>query len=97
MTLEPLPGKILIRPDAGKTETASGLTLPPNASKDELDRGEVIAIGQTMQLKNSPHFVSDIIKIGDKVILKKYGPDEVKVEGEKLLIAEIDDLVAIIR
>lgn len=97
MILEPLPGKIIIKPSELKTETSGGLLLPPNASKDELDTGEVVAIGQKKQIKDSTLFVHDVVKINDKVILKKYGPDEVKVDGQTLLVAELDDLVAIIR
>ena len=36
------------------------------------------------------------VKVGDKVIFKKYSPDEVTVDGEELLIISEEDVLAII-
>lgn len=36
------------------------------------------------------------IKVGDKVLFKKYGPDEIEVDGKKYLVGDEDDVLAII-
>jgi len=36
------------------------------------------------------------VKVGDKVMFKKYSPDEIKVDGEEYLIISESDIIAII-
>ncbi len=36
------------------------------------------------------------VKVGDTVLFKKYGPDEVELDGKKYLIAEEADILAIV-
>lgn len=36
------------------------------------------------------------IKVGDSVLFKKYGPDEIELDGKKLLIGDEDDILAIL-
>jgi len=36
------------------------------------------------------------VKAGDMVLFKKYGPDEIEVEGKKYLVGDEDDILAII-
>jgi len=43
--LRPIRNRILIRPDAAETETASGLVIPDNAKDRYAMSGEVIALG----------------------------------------------------
>jgi chaperonin GroES len=36
------------------------------------------------------------VKVGDKVLFKKYGPDEIEVEKKKYLVGDEDDILAIL-
>jgi chaperonin GroES len=36
------------------------------------------------------------VKAGDKVVFKKYSPDEIKVDGAELLILDESDILAIL-
>ena len=36
------------------------------------------------------------VKVGDTVLFKKYGPDEVEVEGKKYLVGDEDDILAVV-
>jgi chaperonin GroES len=36
------------------------------------------------------------VVIGQKVVFKKYAPDEIKIEGEKYLVIRMDDIMAVI-
>ena len=36
------------------------------------------------------------VKAGDKILFKKYGPDEVEVEGKKYLVGDEDDVLAVL-
>ncbi len=93
-TLKPMRGKVLIKLIKEEKMTKSGIVLPDTVEKEELERGEVIAIGSP-KMDHGKEIMTEV-KVGDKVILKKYGPDKVKMDGEDLLIADEDDLVGIL-
>jgi len=93
-TLKPMRGKVLIKLIKEEKMTKSGIVLPDTVEKEELERGEVIAVGAPKM--DEDHEIPMQVKVGDKVILKKYGPDKVKMDGEDLMIADEDDLVGIL-
>ena len=36
------------------------------------------------------------VKVGDVVLFKKYGPDEIEMDGKKYLVGEEEDILAIV-
>lgn len=92
--LKPMAGKALIKPIKEEKMTKSGIVLPDTVEKDELEQGEVVAVGEG-KIDHGQR-VTPQVKVGDRVILKKYGPDKVKIEGEEYLIADEDDVVGIL-
>jgi chaperonin GroES len=36
------------------------------------------------------------VKVGDKVMFKKYSPDEIKIEGEEYLVIGESDIIAVL-
>ena len=95
VSIKPMRGKVLIKPVKEEKVTKSGIVLPDTVEKDELEQGEVIAIGEPKIDHGQP--LPAEIKVGDMVILKKYGPDKVKIDGHDYVIAEEDDLVGVIK
>jgi chaperonin GroES len=94
-TLQPLADKVVIKPTAKEEVTASGIVLPDTMSKDRPQVGEVLAVGPgitTPEGKVLPMHV----KVGQKVYFTKYGPTEVKIDDEELLIVEEKDILAIV-
>lgn len=75
--------------------TKSGIVLPDTVEKEELEQGEVIAVGAPKM--DEDHEIPMQVKVGDKVILKKYGPDKVKLDGQDYLVADEDDMIAVIQ
>lgn len=94
ISLKPMRGKVLIKPLKEEKMTKSGIVLPDTVEKEELEQGEVVAVGQP-KIEHGKEMPMEV-KVGDKVILKKYGPDKVKIEGEEYMIADEDDLVGIL-
>jgi chaperonin GroES len=92
--LTPIGGNILVKPLAEEIKTAAGIVLPDTVSKEKPQKGEVVALG-TGRLDDSGKKVAFNVKVGDVVIFKKYGPDEIEVEGEDYLIMEESDILAI--
>lgn len=85
MTIEPLGSNVLIRPDAEKEQTKSGIIIS-RGIEDEPMFGTVVSAGEKCS-----------IKAGLRVVFKKYSPDKVKIDGENYLLAEEDDIMGIIR
>jgi chaperonin GroES len=92
--LKPMRGKVLIKPSKEEKVTSTGIVLPDTAEKEGLEQGEVIAVGSPKQDHGKD--VPMEVKVGDKVLLKKYGPEKVKLGGDEFMIADEDDLVGIV-
>lgn len=93
-TITPLFDNVLIRPLDAEEKTASGIILPDSV-KEKPQIGEIMAIGAgkiTPKGEKEPM----IVKVGQKVMYKKWGGNEVKVENEEWTIVEQKDILAII-
>lgn len=93
MKLKPLGNRVVIKALEAEQTTASGIVIPDSA-KEKPAQGEVIAVG-TGKIKDGTKVPMEV-KVGDKVLYSKYGPQEVKIDGEKLLILSEDDILAIL-
>ena len=87
-------GYVLVEPSEAESKTASGIILPESA-QEKPAQGKVEAIGDDMIMENGK-VVKCPVKVGDKVVYKKWGGDEIKVEGKELKLVKFDDLMAIL-
>jgi len=94
VNLKPLADHVVVKPLEQEKMTKSGIVLPDTVEKDELEQGEVIAVGPG-KVDDGQRVPMDV-KVGDKVILKKYGPDKVKIDGQEVYVAEQSDIIAIV-
>ncbi|MCW8877057.1 MAG: co-chaperone GroES [Kangiellaceae bacterium] len=94
MSIRPLHDRVLVRRMEDETTTAGGIVIPDNA-KEKPSRGEVLAVGNGKHLDNGEVRALDV-KVGDKVLFGKYAGNEVKVDGEELMIMREDDIMGII-
>lgn len=93
-TITPLFDNVLVKPLEAETRLPSGLVLPDSA-KEKPQMGEVMAVGSgTTDEKGNP--VKMVVKVGQKVMYKKWGGNEVKVEGDEWMLVEQKDILAII-
>lgn len=94
MSIRPLHDRVLVRRMEDETVSAGGILIPDNA-KEKPSRGEILAIGNGKHLENGDVRALEV-KVGDKVLFGKYSGNEVKVDGEELLVMREDDIVGII-
>lgn len=87
-------GYVLVEPSGADTKTASGIILPESA-QEKPAQGTVVAVGDEMVLENGKT-VKCPVKIGDTVVYKKWGGDEIKVGGIEYKLVKFDDLMAIL-
>ena len=84
MALKPVADRVIVKYFETEDKTASGIVLP-DSSKEKTQQAEVIAVG------------SGKIVDGDRVIYGKYTGTEIKYEGEKYLVINADDIIAIVK
>jgi chaperonin GroES len=94
MKLRPLHDRIIVKRLEEETKTAGGLFIPDSA-KDKPTQGKVIAAGNGKLLEDGTIRELDVKK-GDTILFGKYSGNEIKVDGEDLLIMREDDVLAVV-
>ncbi|MEK7181283.1 MAG: co-chaperone GroES [Patescibacteria group bacterium] len=95
MNFKPLSNHVFLEPLEENKTTKSGIVIPDTADKEKPMRGKVLAIGPG-KLNDKGERVVMSVKVGDIVLFKKYGPDEIEIESKKYLVGDEDDILAII-
>lgn len=93
--LKPTSDHIVVKAIQEEITSKSGIVIPETANKERPMKGEVIAVGPGKILDSGEKRAMEI-KVGDKVLFTKYGPTEVKVDGEELLVLNETDVLAVI-
>lgn len=95
MQFKPLSNHVFIEPIEEQAVTKSGIVIPDTAEKEKPVKGKVLATGPG-KVSEKGERVPMSVKVGDVVLFKKYGPDEIEMEGKKYLVGDEDDILAII-
>lgn len=90
-TLAPLGDRILIRKAVKETQTAGGIILPSDSTKDP-NEGTVVAVGPGIR-DVSGVLHGPTLKAGDTVLLPKYGGTEIEIGDEKMSLFREDDIL----
>lgn len=93
-SIKPLFDNVLIRPLSEATTTPSGIVLPDSA-KEKPQVGEVMEVGPGRQTDEGK-IVPVGVKKGQRVLYKKWGGNEVKVDSEEWMIIEEKDIMAVV-
>jgi chaperonin GroES len=94
MNIRPLHDRVVVRRVEEEKTTSSGIIIPDSAT-EKPSRGEVIAVGNGRKNDNGDVIAMDV-KIGDQILFGQYAGNEIKVDGETLLVMNESDVVAII-
>ena len=92
--LQPLFDNVLIKPLEAETKTPGGIILPDSV-KEKPQIGEVMAIGPGA-VNEDGKVTPMTVKVGQKVMYKKWGGNEIKVNGEEWTLVEQKDILAIV-
>ena len=94
INIKPLFDNVLIRPVDAETKTSSGIILPDSA-KEKPQTGVVMAVG--MGKKSSKgDIIAMVVKVGQKVMYKKWGGTEIKINNEEWTLVGQEDILAIV-
>ncbi len=93
MKVRPLGDRVLVEPIEEKEAMVGGIYIP-DAAKEKPIKGKVLAVGQKFDKDNKE--VAFSVKVGDMVLLPKYGGTEVKIDDKKLQLVREDDLLGVL-
>lgn len=95
MRIQPLFDRIVVKALKEEEVTASGIVLPDTVEKEKKTEGEVVAVGPGRILDNGQRAAMEV-SVGQKVLFKSWGGDDVTVDGEDYKILSQDDILAIL-
>ena len=94
LNLKPLGDRVLVEP-AEEKEVKKGGIIIPDSAKEKPTEGIVRALG-TGKTDEKGNKVAFEVKVGDRVLVSKYGGTEVKIDGKEYKIFGSDDLIAVL-
>ena len=92
MNLKPLFDNVVVEHVEQEEKTAGGIFLPDTA-KEKPQEGIIRAIGPG-RVTDKGDTVNMRVKVGDRVIYRKYSGSEIKVDGTEYLIIPEKDILA---
>ena len=94
--VKPVDERVLIEPLEEQERKVGGIIIPDTA-KERPQMGKVIALGDDIPKKEGGKVLSEILKVGDKVIYAKYGGTEIKHDNKEYLIVSRNDVLAVVK
>ena len=94
LNIKPLGDRILVEP-AEEKETKKGGIIIPDTAKEKPQEGIVRVLG-TGKTDDEGKKIAFEVKVGDRVLVSKYGGTEIKIEGKEYKLLSSDDILAIV-
>ena len=94
LNVKPIGDRILVEPVEEK-ETKKGGIIIPDTAKEKPQRGIVRALG-TGKTDDNGKKIPFEVKVGDRVLVSKYGGTEIKIGNKEYKILSSDDILAVI-
>lgn len=92
--IQPLGQRVLVKRLAAEALSAGGIALPDSA-QEKPQEAEVVSLG-TGGKDDDGKTIEFSVKVGDKVLISKYGGTEVKIDGDEMLIMSESDILGIV-
>lgn len=92
--IKPLGDRVLVELKEEAEQIKGGIIIPDSA-KEKPQEAKVVALGTGRKDDNGKP-LSFEVKVGDTVLISKYGGTEVKIEDKKYLLLREDDILGII-
>jgi chaperonin GroES len=92
--IRPLGDRIVVRAVEEEEQVRGGIIIPDSA-KEKPQEAEVVAVGNGRR-NDDGKVIPLEVKVGDRVIISKYGGTEVKIDGESFTILRESDVLGIL-
>ncbi len=94
MKFQPLGDRVLVQPVKEEEQKKGGIIIPDSA-KEKPQEGKVIALG-TGPKDEDGKVIPFRVKVGDTVLMPKYGGTEFKMDGKEFQIIREDDILGVL-
>jgi chaperonin GroES len=94
LNVKPIGDRILVEPVEDKEVKKGGIIIPDTA-KEKPQEGIVRVLG-TGKVNDDGKKIAFEVKVGDRVLVSKYGGTEIKIDGKEYKIFGADYLIAIL-
>ena len=92
--IKPLGDRVLVEQTEEKEVRKGGIIIPDTAKEKQME-AIVVALG-TGKTTDDGKKVEFEVKVGDRVLISKYGGTEIKVDGKEYKVLNADDILAIV-
>ena len=93
--IQPLGDRVLVKQVEEKEQIKGGIIIP-DAAKEKSQEATVVAVGTGKRTSDGKTIPFEV-KVGDSVLISKYGGTEVSHGGDKYMLLREDDIVAILK
>ena len=91
--IRPIGNRVLVKKVEDKEQIKGGIIIP-DAAKEASQEAIIVALGSG---RNDEGKVIEFeVKVGDRVIVSKYGGTEIKQDKDTLVLLRQDDILAIV-
>lgn len=94
MNIKPLGDRVLVEALEAKEQVKGGIFIPDSA-KEKPQEAKIVALG-TGKTDDKGNKVPFEVKVGDIVIISKYGGTEIKFDDKEYKILNSDDIQAVV-
>ena len=94
MKVRPLHDRIIVQRLEEGEQVVGGIIIPDTA-KEKPQQGKVIAVGKGKSKDDGKVTPLDVQE-GDTILFGKYSGQEIKIDGEELLIMREDEVLAVL-
>ncbi len=94
MNIRPLGDRLVVRRLEAEEKTTGGIIIPDTA-KDKPQEAEVLAVGPGARDDNGKAIPMDV-KVGDVVLFTKWGGNEIKVDGQEVIVLKESDVIGVL-
>jgi len=94
LNVKPLGDRVLVEPQEEK-EIKKGGIIVPDTAKEKPTEGVIRALG-TGKLDDDGKRLPFEVKVGDRVLVSKYGGTEIKIDGKEFKLLNADDILAVL-
>ncbi|MGD0764237.1 MAG: co-chaperone GroES [Roseiarcus sp.] len=94
MKFRPLHDRVVVKRIDAEEKTKGGIIIPDTA-KEKPQEGEVVAVGPGARDEAGKLIPIDL-KVGDRILFGKWSGNEIKLDGEDLLIMKESDVMGVV-
>ena len=94
MKMRPLHDRVIVKRLDAEQTTKGGIVIPDSAAEKPI-KGKVIAVGKGKILENGKVQPMDL-KVGDIILFGKYSGNEIKVDGDELVVMSESEVMAVV-